>query len=142
MNAVNLVISEFTMQDYSEAETLWRTTEGVGLSSADSPERIAIYLERNPGTSFVARENGVLIGAVLAGHDGRRGYLHHLAVRTDRRGLGVGRKLAERCLSALNAAGIDKCHLFVFRTNTDGQEFWRKIGWKERVELVLMSKNT
>jgi putative acetyltransferase len=91
--------------------------------------------------SFVAREEGILIGAVLAGHDGRRGYLHHLVVRADRRGLGIGRMLAEHSLAALRTVGIDKCHLFVFRANTDGMEFWRKVGWKERGELILMSKN-
>jgi putative acetyltransferase len=92
--------------------------------------------------SFVAREDGVLIGAVLTGHDGRRGYLHHLAVRADRRGLGVGKMLAEHSLAALRSAGIDKCHLFVLGANTGGLEFWRKIGWKERIELVVLSKGT
>ncbi len=139
---MELSISEFSMQDYADAVALWRATEGVGLSSADEPGRIAAYLARNPGMSFIAREEGSLVGAVLAGHDGRRGYLHHLVVRTDRRGLGIGRQLVEHSMAALRGAGIDKCHLFVFRTNASGVEFWRKVGWKERGDLILMSKST
>jgi len=134
-------ISEFTMADYADAMALWQGTEGVGLSSADEPGPISVYLDRNPGMSFVAREDGHLIGAVLAGHDGRRGYLHHLVVRADRRGKGVGQALAERSLTALRSVGIEKCHLFVYDTNSGGLEFWRKSGWVERFELVIMSKN-
>lgn len=138
---MSVVISSFTMADYPAVMELWRATEGVGLSSADEPARIAAYLERNPGISFVARADGELVGAVLAGHDGRRGYLHHLAVRADFRGQGIGTDLVEHCLTALGQAGIDKCHLFVFQSNSGGLAFWRKGGWKDRVELVLMSKN-
>jgi ribosomal protein S18 acetylase RimI-like enzyme len=138
---VSVEIFPFTMQDYPEVIALWQTTEGMGLSSADSAERIAAYLQHNPGMSFVARLNGELVGAVLSGHDGRRGYLHHLAVRADRRGQGTGSLLVERCLAALKLAGIEKCHLFVYKDNSSGQEFWRKVGWVERVELVVMSKD-
>ncbi len=135
-------IREMNISDYDDALALWKSTEGMGLSAADSREAIARYLERNPGMSFVARaENGELVGAVLCGHDGRRGLLHHLAVRRDCRGKGLGRKLAERGLAALRGAGIDKCHLFVRRDNPSGQSFWAQAGWYERTDLVLMSKD-
>ncbi len=133
-------IREMTPADYDDAITLWKATEGIGLSAADSAEAIAGYLARNPGMSFVARaEDRTLAGAVLCGHDGRRGYLHHLAVRADCRGQGLGRRLSERCLAALRAAGIDKCHLFVKSDNPAGEAFWEKTGWYERTDLVLMS---
>ncbi len=135
-------IREMTIADYDEAIALWRATEGMGLSAADTRESIARYLARSPGMSFVARgEDGSLAGAVLCGHDGRRGYLHHLAVHTACRWQGLGRRLTERCLAALRTEGIDKCHLFVKRDNTSGQSFWEKTGWYERVDLVLMSKD-
>ncbi|HEX9018928.1 MAG TPA: GNAT family N-acetyltransferase [Anaerolineaceae bacterium] len=135
-------IACLTMQDYEDAVALWRSTEGIGLSSADSREAITAYLERNPGMSFVARgQQGELLGAVLCGHDGRRGYLHHAAVRADFRGQGIGQALVECCLGALQAVGIDKCHLFVYKDNHAGREFWEKTGWVERVTLVLMSKD-
>lgn len=135
-------IEPFTMQDYAPVFALWRETEGVGLSSADEPEQIAAYLARNPGMSFVARCGGEVVGAVLCGHDGRRGLLHHLAVRSDCRRQGIGAMLVERCLEALHSQGIDKCHLFVFRSNQSGIAFWRSQGWEERLTLVLMSHDT
>ena len=136
-----IACSEFGFADYDDAVALWQATEGMGLSAADAPERIAAYLARNPGMSFTAREDGLLVGAVLCGHDGRRGYLHHLAVRADRRGQGIGSELARRALEALAAAGIDKCHLFVIRDNQAGAAFWRKVGWVERDDILMMSKN-
>lgn len=134
-------IAEFSMGDYDEAIALWQRTEGIGLSSADTRERIAIYLERNPGLSFVAWAGGELIGAVLCGHDGRRGYLHHLAVAKEWRGKGVGRALTSASLAGLKALDIDKCHLFVYSDNQAGREFWTHEGWKERHDLMLVSKD-
>jgi ribosomal protein S18 acetylase RimI-like enzyme len=134
-------IAEFCIEDFDAAIALWKSTEGIGLSSADTRERIAFYLERNPGLSFVARANGEMIGAVLCGHDGRRGYLHHLAVLNGWRGRGVGRALTNAALAGLQALGIDKCHLFVYADNQVGREFWVHEGWKERLNLMLVSKD-
>lgn len=140
-------IREMSIEDYGEVIALWQATEGVGLSAADSREAIARYLARNPGMSFIAldltpgADPGALVGAVLCGHDGRRGFLHHLAVRADCRGQGIGRALVDRCLQGLEEAGIDKCHLFVFKANESGRAFWENIGWTERKTLLLMSKN-
>ncbi len=141
LREMRITLQAFEIDDYEDAFALWQVTEGIGLSEADSREAIARYLARNPGLSFVARaEDGTLVGAVLCGHDGRRGYLHHLAVRTSCRGRGLGRELVDRCLAALRAEGIDKCHLFVKRSNPSGLEFWKKIGWSER-SLIMMSKD-
>ena len=135
-------ITPMNPSDYDDCLALWQATEGMGLSQADSREAIGHYLARNIGLSFVARdESGQLVGAVLCGHDGRRGMLHHLAVRADCRGQGLGRALVERCMAALHAEGIDKCHLVVFEKNAGGRAFWQRTGWYERPELVLMSKN-
>lgn len=107
-----------------------------------SEEGVARFLDCNPGLSFVAREGGQLVGAVLCGHDGRRGYIHHLAVSKPYRCQGVGRALAGQCLSALRAAGIHKCHLFVFDDNQEAIAFWKKMGWTQRIELTVMSQYT
>jgi len=135
------VIADFSIGEYDAAIELWQRTEGIGLSSADTRERIAVYLERNPGLSFVAWAGGELIGAVLCGHDGRRGYLHHLAVAKEWRGRGVGHALASASLAGLRALGIDKCHLFVYSDNQAGRDFWTHEGWKERHDLMLVSKD-
>ncbi len=134
-------IVPFTMQAYEEVIALWRASEGIGLSSADSEERIAAYLERNPGMSFIAIAEGRIIGAVLCGHDGRRGYLHHLAVDKEFRYLGVGQALVEKCLQALQTLGIQKCHLFLIETNLEGRKFWEKVGWTLRRDIAVMSIN-
>lgn len=135
-------VRELTLDDYEEVIALWRATEGVGLSAADTRESIARYLARNPGMSFVARtEDGRLVGAVLCGHDGRRGYLHHLAVNPGWRGQGIGRKLVENCMNVLQADGIGKCHLFVYNANEIGRAFWTRTGWVERTNLLIMSKD-
>ena len=135
------LILPLTMNDYDEVIALWRATPGIGLSDADSREEIAGYLTRNPGLSFVAREDGRLVGAVLCGSDGRRGYLHHLAVRPDARRQGIGQALVESCLDGLRSAGIHKCHIFVYAGNKEGQAFWDRTGWKLRTDLVIMSKD-
>ncbi len=129
-----------TIGDYGKVVNLWRATEGVGASTAELRGNIEKYLLQNPGFSLVAEEGDKIIGAVLCGHDGRRGYVHHLAVDHKHQRKGIGRMLEIRCLKKLKQEGIMKCHLFVYRGNYDAQEFWRSLGWEERVDLVIMSK--
>lgn len=136
-----LSILPFTPADYDEAYALWKASEGIGLSDADTREAIARYLNRNPGSSFIAREHGKLIGAVLCGSDDRRGYLHHLAVAASHRGQGIGQRLVEHCMQALQRQGITRCHIFVYRNNDVGKGFWKKTGWFERDDLLIMSRN-
>lgn len=133
-------IQPMTIQEYDEVLALWRSCNGVGLSSADTRESIARYLERNPGFSMAARDGSRLAGAVLGGHDGRRGFLHHLAVHETYRRQGIGRRLVRRCLEALADAGIAKCHIYVFSRNDDARAFWTRTGWTERTELTMMSR--
>jgi len=139
---MNLVISPFSLDAYENVMILWKESEGIGLSGADSQESIRSYLERNPNMSLVAKDvNGTLIGAVLCGHDGRRGYIHHLAVRSDYRRQGIGRKLVEEVLSRLQAVGIQKCHLFIINDNVSGIEFWKSLGWIPRTDIGVISKD-
>jgi len=132
-------IAELAAGDIAEALELWTASEGVGLRGADEPEALARYLARNPGLSLAARDGGRMVGAVLCGHDGRRGYLHHLAVAASHRRRGIGRALVERCVDGLRREGIAKCHLMVYHHNAAGQAFWRSIGWHARDDLLLMS---
>ena len=139
---MTIPIQEMTLEDYHAVINLWSTAVGVGLSEADSLPNLTKFLQRNPGMSFVAYDENFLAGAVLCGHDGRRGYIHHLAVAIDCCRQGLGRRLVEQCLAALKEAGIDKCHLFVFADNQLAQNFWQASGWTQRVELVLFSHLT
>jgi ribosomal protein S18 acetylase RimI-like enzyme len=136
---MNVTIQEMRIDDYDEVRALWQESQGIDLSAADSRASIARYLDRNPGLSFVAREGGLLVGAVLCGHDGRRGYLDHLAVRASHHRQGIGRLLASRAIYQLIQNHIQKWHLFVREDNQDAIQFWSKLGWQERVELISMS---
>jgi N-acetylglutamate synthase len=132
-------IRPFSPSDYDEVMALWQVTEGLTLRDADGRTALLEYLERNQCLSFVARDRGVLVGAVLAGTDGRRGYLQHLAVTGSYRGQGLGRALAHRVLQALHEIGIEKCHLMVRRDNAGAKAFWEHVGWKLRDDIELMS---
>lgn len=125
--------------DYQAVHALWSATAGVDLTRSDNEEDFIRFLERNPGFSFVAFAGKALVGAVLCGHDGRRGFLHHLTVSTEFRRQGIASELVERCLTALKNANIEKCHLFIRKDNTSGLEFWVKSGWLERTTLTMAS---
>jgi N-acetylglutamate synthase len=133
----------FLPSDYDACYTLWSASEGIGLSEADSRQNIAKFLDRNPGLSFVAEDprEARLAGAVLCGCDGRRGYLHHLAVAPSHRRRGIGGELVARALGALAGIGVRKCHIFVIADNSAGRKFWQAAGWELRTDLFVMSRD-
>jgi N-acetylglutamate synthase len=139
---MEIEIAEMTPADYDETVALWEACEGVCLGDADGREPITDYLRRNPAMSFIARDSGALVGAVLCGTDGRGGYLRHLAVAEPHRKSGLGRKLVDRGLTALGEAGVRRCQVVVLTENEAGREFWRRIGWIEPDQVRLMSKLT
>lgn len=135
-------IRELVITDYAGVYALWSVTEGMGLNESDTPEGIAAFLSRNPGLSRIAVDcDGRVLGAVLCGHDGRRGYLHHLAVARVERGRGIGKALVSSCLEALAAVGIPKCNLFLYAHNEEGRRFWVHNGWAAREDLVLIQRS-
>ncbi|HEX4684668.1 MAG TPA: GNAT family N-acetyltransferase [Gemmatimonadaceae bacterium] len=136
---MTIAIRPFVATDYDAAVALWREADGVVLRAADDRAPLLAYIERNARLSFVAEDDGRIVGAVLCGTDGRRGYLQHLAVSGTHRRRSIGRRLAEHCVDALARQGIDKCHLMVLVTNTAAQAFWSRIGWAARPDVQLMS---
>lgn len=138
---MSIELREMTIDDYKSVYAVWAGSEGIGLSDADSKEGIKRFLARNPGLSYIALDGVQIVGAALCGHDGRRGYIHHLAVLTSHRKRGIGKSLVSRCVYALMQIGISKCHLFVFDENQDAINFWQKVGWSQRVELMMMSQH-
>jgi len=137
---MSITFTEFTIESYDQVYAQWEACDGIGLSGADSRTAIQKYLERNPGLSLIAYDDELVVGAILCGHDGRRGYVHHLAVRPDYRRQGIGRLLVDKSLAALQVCGIQKCHLFIFNDNTGAIEFWESIGWKYRLDINVISK--
>lgn len=136
---MSIRIRRMTLCDYEAAFALWRSLPGIGLDDAsDSRAGIAAFLRRNPGLSIVACDKAEIVGTVLVGHDGRRGFVYHLAVAPSHRHLGLGRTLVERALDALAARGIPKCTILVMRSNADGQAFWERLGWTRRDDLHVL----
>jgi ribosomal protein S18 acetylase RimI-like enzyme len=128
-------IRAMTIADYPAVLALMKRTPGVSIRASDAPELTARFLERNPGLSFVAFSDGVLIGCVQSSHDGRRGFMQHLAVDTAHRRKGIANALVQQCLDALAAAGVFHINLDVFRTNTQAKAYWAKHGWTLRDDI-------
>ncbi|HBL84744.1 MAG TPA: GNAT family N-acetyltransferase [Clostridiales bacterium] len=130
-----------TIDDYDSVYNLWINTKGMGLNDIDdSRQGISKYLNRNPSSCFVAMKDKKIIGAIITGHDGRRGYIHHTAVAVEYRHKGIGRALVDAALSALKAEGITKVALVVFDKNETGNRFWEELGFSERTDLVYRNK--
>jgi putative acetyltransferase len=138
---MSIVVRAMSITDYPLAIALWRRSDGVGLSASDEEAAIASFLERNENLSAVALSaSGELVGALLCGHDGRRAYLHHLAVDAKNRRQGVASKLIAWCFDGLNALGIEKCNVFLFADNAEGAAFWGHLGWAHRVDLQVYQR--
>lgn len=131
----------FKIKHYEKVLEFWKNMKGLGISEADNRENIKRYLKKNKNSSFVALDGNKVIGTILAGHDGRRGYIHHTAVDEDYRKSGIAKNLTVLALNKLKAEGIVKCHLFVFKTNKNAKNFWKYTGWTERTDLDVMSLN-
>lgn len=137
-----MTIRTMTIADYPAVYNLWLHTPGMGLNTSDdSREGIEAYLRRNPTTCFVAEDAGQLVGIILAGHDGRRGYIYHTAVLPEYRGHRLGRLLVDHALAALEAEGIHKAALVAFARNESGNKFWEHIGFTVREDLVYRNKS-
>jgi len=128
-------VRPMSIEDYDTVIRLMKATPGVSIRDADSRESTLRYLERNPGLSFVAEVGGATVGCLMAGHDGRRGYLQHLLVLPEHRRKGIANALVERCLAGLEALGISKSHVDVLKTNALAARYWESQGWKLRTDI-------
>jgi ribosomal protein S18 acetylase RimI-like enzyme len=134
-----MTIRDMTIQDYDAVIRLLSATSGVCLRDADSREATSRYLERNPGLSFVALIGVEIVGCVMCGHDGRRGYLQHLAVSQEFRRRRIGSSLVEACLSKLESMGILKTHIDVLVENQNAIDYWKRLQWKQRDDIYRFS---
>ena len=125
-----------TIDDYDQVYALWKTIKGFGIRSVDdSREGIRRFLKRNPSTSVVAEEDGKIVGAILCGHDGRRGWLYHVCVDPAYRMRGIGKSMVVFAMEALKKEEINKVSLIAFTKNDIGNAFWKEIGWTKRQDL-------
>jgi ribosomal protein S18 acetylase RimI-like enzyme len=126
---MNYPIRIMSLDDYDRVYRLWSAADGMSLGEEDNREGIALYLRRNPKSCFVALDGTEIVGAVLSGHEGRRGILRHLVVSQEYRKKGIAVSLVRACFAALAADGIKKCNIFVMDDNGAGLKFWEHIGF-------------
>lgn len=130
-------IRPMSIEDYDKVNQLWKSTEGMGMRSLDdSFEGIEKFLKRNPTTNFVAQIENNIVGVILCGHDGRRGYIYHTAVNIEYRKIGIGRELVNTAINALKKENINKVALVVFSSNDLGNKFWESLGFIRRDDLI------
>ncbi|MCH5298855.1 MAG: GNAT family N-acetyltransferase [Ruminococcus sp.] len=134
-------IRPMTIEDYDEVYAMWQITTKRALSPADSRDSLARYLGRNPEMSQVALADGKIVGTVLAGHDGRIGFIHHMAVLPEYRRHHIGKQLATKALEKIFEDGIDKTQIYCYIDNETGQNFWKSLGF-ERTDNVLFELKT
>jgi len=130
---------EMSPGDHQELYKIWKNTDGLTIRKADSHEGFTAFLKRNPGFSFVVESQDRILGGILGGHDGRFGSIHHLVVLPEFRNQGIGKKLVSLSLEKIEAAGIEKCHIFINKDNRAGVDFWKNQDWIERIELTMAS---
>ena len=134
-------IRNMIIDDYDEVYELWLSCAGMGLNDIDdSRDGVEKFLKRNPDTCYVAEENGKIIGVIMVGNDGRRGYIYHTAVSPAERSKGIGTQLVNEALNALKDLGIIKVALVVFNKNEQGNIFWEKLGFVKREDLAYRNK--
>jgi ribosomal protein S18 acetylase RimI-like enzyme len=133
-----IVTREFCIDDYDATLLLWQRVEGLEVAEGDDKEGIAQFLERNPGLSRVAIDEGKLVGVVMCGHDGRRGHIYHLAVDNAYRRYGLGKRLVQECLDGLRQTGVVRAIILVADNNVGGAEFWKRSGWEDIPGAIAM----
>ena len=130
------MIRAMTLQDYENVHELWMKIKGFAIRSIDdSKEGVERFLNRNPGISVVAEEDGKVVGAILCGHDGRRGCMYNVCVDPDYRLKGIGKSMVVFAMEALKKEKINKVSLIAFTQNDIGNAFWKEIGWTKREDL-------
>jgi len=136
-----------TIEDFEQVHALWCATEGVQPHPVDNNrETMMRYLKRNTDTTFVAEDddgngNGEIIGVILCGHDGRRGYIYQVAVAESHRGRGIGTKMVNIALNALMKEGIGRVGCFVLTDNARSNEYWQRLGFETKSFMTFRLKD-
>ncbi|MCJ7650319.1 MAG: GNAT family N-acetyltransferase [Candidatus Lokiarchaeota archaeon] len=131
-------IEKFTMESYEDIVDLWRKS-GISVGSTDTKNEIERMLQRNPNLFLIGKIDNKVIGAVMGGFDGRRGYVHHLAIDPDYQRRGFGTMIIENLIKKFRKIGVHKVHLFIEKDNKELVEFYMNLGWEIRDDLIMMS---
>jgi ribosomal protein S18 acetylase RimI-like enzyme len=131
-------ISRLDPSEAAQAAALWEET---GLVRAWNNPRadIEAALACATGTIFAARNSGRVVGTVMAGYDGHRGWLYYVAVAQDQRGHGLGRALIAEAERWLAAQGARVIRLMVRAENEGVTGYYRALGFEES-DMIVMGK--
>ncbi|KKL20862.1 hypothetical protein LCGC14_2451210 [marine sediment metagenome] len=131
-------IEKFSIESYNQVLELWKKA-GINVSSSDSKEELEKMLKRNPNLFLIGKKNQKIIAVVIGAFDGRRGYVHHLAIDPDFQKKGYGRMMMEKIHNIFLHMGVHKVHLFIEINNKEVVNFYESMGWEKRDDLIIMS---
>ncbi|MFX1365328.1 MAG: GNAT family N-acetyltransferase [Promethearchaeota archaeon] len=131
-------IEKFTIGYYEEIVALWRKA-GINVGSSDTLEEINKMLQRNPNLFLIGKIQRKIVSVVIGAFDGRRGYVHHLAVDPDYQKQGYGKFIMDELLKEFHKIGVHKIHLFIQKNNKNVVKFYQNLGWEVRDDLIMMS---
>jgi ribosomal protein S18 acetylase RimI-like enzyme len=141
MSQAKMLVRPFLMNDYPAILDLWLDAgPGITLRPSDEPEEVARKLERDPDLFLVAEEAGQVVGVIMGAWDGRRGWIHHLAVHSNWRNQGIGSALLNEVEARLKTRGCLKVNLMVRKENSAAQGLYRRLGYSEMSSILLMGK--
>jgi ribosomal protein S18 acetylase RimI-like enzyme len=138
LDDASVTLRTYTPQDHAAVITLWQAC-GLHPSPSDSPAAIARMLAHAPGLFVIAEQDGRVIGTVMGGFDGRRGWINRLAVTPGQRGRALGRCLMREVEQRLRALGCAKVNLLIEPENAGVAAFYARLGYATD-ELVFMEK--
>jgi len=135
---INMKIENFNMQYYHEVLELWKRAE-IGVGSSDTKEEIAVIMDRNPELFLIGKEEEKIVAVVIGAFDGRRGYVHHLAVDPNYQEKGYGKAIMDDLIERFRIKKVHKIHLFIEKYNKKVVDFYSNQGWEIRKDLIMMS---
>jgi len=135
---IKMKIEKFNLKYYHKVVELWKKA-GIGVGSSDTKGEIAGVLNRNPDLFLIGKEDGKIVAVVIGAFDGRRGYVHHLAVDPDYQKKGYGKKIMDELIEQFRKKKVHKIHLFIEKINPEVVNFYRNLGWNVRDDLIMMS---
>jgi N-acetylglutamate synthase len=139
---MNYIIREMTNDDHEELYSFWKSIEGLKMDESDYQDNFNSFLIRNPNLNYVVIHEKQIIGTIKCGHDGRRGYISHLAVNKKYQKYGIAKKLYNICIEELKKQSVLKCNLYILGSNKSAYTFWQHNGWKELEHDFIMLQKT
>jgi ribosomal protein S18 acetylase RimI-like enzyme len=129
-------IRAYRDDDLDDVVRLWDAC-GLNVPHNDPADDIAL-VRRSPNAALLLAHAGPrLVGTVLVGHDGHRGWMYRLAVSPERQRGGLGRMLVEHAEDWLAARGLRKLNLMIRPDNTEVRAFYERVGYEETPRLVM-----